>query len=86
MPIRDVEFVLPFAADQDPRRAARNSVNFIQGVGRLRDHVSLPQASSELTAIAQRLQKQFPVENARKRGVRMVGPSRASSVRSGRRS
>ena len=31
------------------------------------------QAASELTAIARRLQEQFPVENARKRGVRMVG-------------
>src|SRR4029453_18235165 len=37
MPVRDVEFVLPFAADRDPRRSARNSVNFIIGVGRLKD-------------------------------------------------
>jgi putative ABC transport system permease protein len=73
MPVRDVEFVLPFAADQDPRRGARNSVNFIHGVGRLGEQVSLPQAASELTTIARRLQGQFPVENARKRGVRMVG-------------
>jgi putative ABC transport system permease protein len=72
MPIRDVEFVLPFAADQDPRRGARNSLNFIHGVGRLGRQASLPQAASELTAIARRLQEQFPVENARKRGVRMV--------------
>ena len=71
-PIRDVEFVLPFAADQDPRRGARNSLNFIHGVGRLAEKASLPQAASELTAIARRLQQQFPVENARKRGVRMV--------------
>jgi putative ABC transport system permease protein len=72
MPVRDVEFVVPFAADHDPRRGARNSVNFIQGVGRLGAQVTLPQAASELTAIARRLQAQFPVENARKRGVRMV--------------
>jgi predicted permease len=72
MPIRDVEFVLPFAADQDPRRGARNSLNFIHGVGRLGEKTSLPQAASELTAIARRLQQQFPVENARKHGVRMV--------------
>ncbi|HEV2986201.1 MAG TPA: ABC transporter permease [Vicinamibacterales bacterium] len=71
-PIRDVEFVLPFAADQDPRRGARNSLNFIHGVGRLAEQVSLPQAASELNAVARRLQQQFPVENARKRGVRMV--------------
>ncbi len=73
MPIRDVEFVLPFAADRDPRRGARNSVNFIHGVGRLGEQVSLAQAASELTAIARRLQEQFPVENARKHGVRIVG-------------
>ncbi len=72
MPVRDVEFVVPFAPDQDPRRGARNSVNFIIGVGRLREHVSQAQAASELTAIAHRLQQQFPVENARKRGVLMV--------------
>ncbi len=72
MPVRDVEFVLPFAPDQDPRRGARNSLNFIHGVGRLGERVSLAQAASELNAIARRLQDQFPVENARKRGVRMV--------------
>jgi putative ABC transport system permease protein len=87
MPVRDVEFVLPFAADQDPRRGARNSVNFIHGVGRLGEHTSLPQAASELSTIARRLQGQFPVENARKRGVRMVavidgivGPFRTALV------
>jgi putative ABC transport system permease protein len=72
LPIADVEFVLPFAADRDPRRGARNSVNFIIGAGRLDDRVTLPQAAGELTAIAHRLQQQFPVENARKRGVRLI--------------
>ena len=63
---------LPFAADQDPRRGARNSLNFIIGVGRLGEQVSLSQSASELNGIARRLQEQFPVENARKRGVRMI--------------
>jgi len=72
LPIGDVEFVLPFAADRDPRRGARNSLNFIIGAGRRGDRVTLPQAAGELTAIAHRLQEQFPVENARKRGVRLV--------------
>jgi predicted permease len=72
MPVRDVEFVLPFAPDHDPRRRARNSLNFIHGVGRLGEGVSLPQAASELNAVARRLQEEFPVENARKHGVRMV--------------
>ena len=72
MPIRDVEFVLPFAPNQDPRRGARNSLNFIIGVGRLADRVTVAQASGELTGIARRLQEQFPVENARKRGVHVI--------------
>ncbi len=58
-PIRDVDFVLPFAPDRDPRRGARNSLNFIHGAGRLRDGVSMSQASGELTGIARRLQQQF---------------------------
>ncbi len=72
MPVRDVEFVVPFAPDRDPRRGARNSLNFIIGAGRLRENVSRSQTESDLTAIAHRLQQQFPVENARKRGVRLV--------------
>jgi putative ABC transport system permease protein len=87
LPIRDVEFVVPFAPDRDPRRGARNSVNFIIGVGRLADGTSPEQASGELNAIAKRLQQRFPVENARKRGVRLVpaldgivGPFRTALV------
>ena len=72
VPVLGVEYVIPFAPDQDPRRGARNSLNFVIGVGRLGDDVSQSQAASELTATARRLQEQFPVENARKRGVRMV--------------
>ncbi len=72
LPIRDVDFAIPFVPETDPRRNARNSVNFIHGVGRLRDGVSLAQASDDLTAVARRLRDQFPVENARKRGVRML--------------
>src|SRR4029079_3337957 len=85
LPVRDVEFVLPFAADRDSRRGARNSVNFIIGAGRLRDGVSTAQATTELTSIARRLQEQYPVENARKRGVLLgaaidgiVGPFRTA--------
>jgi predicted permease len=72
LPVRDVEFVIPFIADLDSRREARNSLNFINGVGRLRDGLSREQAADDLTAIARRLKAQFPVENARKFGVRMV--------------
>ena len=73
MPVRDVEFVVPFAPDRDARRGARNSVNFIIGAGRLAERTTPAQAANELTAIARQLQERFPVENARKRGVRLVG-------------
>jgi predicted permease len=72
LPVRDVDIVLPFSPDQDQRRGARNSLNFIIGAGRLGEGVSPAQATSDLTAIARRLQGQFPVENARKRGVRLI--------------
>ena len=72
MPVAPVDFILPFAPEQDPRRVARNSLNFIIGVGRLADGVAVSQAASELTGIARRLQQQFPIENARKRGIRLV--------------
>ncbi|HWW86441.1 MAG TPA: ADOP family duplicated permease, partial [Vicinamibacterales bacterium] len=68
-PIRDVEYVIPFVVDADPRRNARNSVSFIHGVGRLRGESSRAQAQDDLMAIARRLQHEHPVENARKRGV-----------------
>ena len=71
-PVRDVEVVVPFAPDRDPRRGSRNSVNFIIGAGRLAGQASSAQAAGELNAIARRLRGQFPVENARKRGVRMI--------------
>jgi putative ABC transport system permease protein len=72
MPVHDVDFVLPFAPEQDPRRGLRNSVNFVVGAGRLAEGVSQSQAAGELTAISARLRERFPVENARKRGVQMV--------------
>jgi putative ABC transport system permease protein len=47
-------------------------LNFVHGVGRLADGTSTAEAVRELNAIARRLQTQFPVENARKRGIRFV--------------
>ena len=72
-PIRDVDFVIPFSPDRDPRRGLRGSVAFIFGVGRLRDGTRVEPADAELDSIARTLQGQFPVENARKRGINLVG-------------
>src|SRR5262249_25093505 len=73
--------------DRDPRRGSRNSVNFIHGVGRLAPNASAASAVDDLDGIARRLQRRFPVENARKRGVRfvpllegVVGPFRTALV------
>jgi putative ABC transport system permease protein len=86
-PLRDVDVVLPFSPEQDPRRGLRNSVNFIVGVGRLAAGASPSQAGGELTAISARLRQRFPVENARKRGIQLVsvldgvvGPIRTALV------
>ena len=83
LPIRDVDFVLPYSPAADSRRNERGSLNFIQMVGRLGDDTSLAAATSELNGIARRLQAEFPVANATKRGVRttalldgIVGPFR----------
>jgi putative ABC transport system permease protein len=71
-PVLDVDFVIPFDPQDDPRRGVRNSLNFILGVGRLRDDVSVAQATTDFNGIARHLQERFPIANARKRGVRLV--------------
>jgi putative ABC transport system permease protein len=71
-PIRDVDFAVPFLPGEDARRGARNSLNFIHGVGRIGVGVPVERATADLNAIAKRLQQQYPVANARKRGVRLV--------------
>jgi putative ABC transport system permease protein len=71
-PVGDAEFVIPFSPDHDSRRGARNSFNFIIGLARLGEGRSMREAETELGSIARRLQQQFPVENARKRGVQTM--------------
>ena len=71
-PVRDVDFVVPFQPERDPRRGERNSLNFVHAVGRLARGASPAQGAAELTAIARTLQAQYPVANARKCGVRFV--------------
>jgi putative ABC transport system permease protein len=72
VPVRDVEVILPYLPDHDPRRGARNSFNFITGAARVAANASDTEALRDLTGIARRLQKEFPVENATKRGVQLV--------------
>ena len=67
-PFRDAEIAVPTALRDDPRRSDRGA-NFLRVVARLRAGVSIPQAKADLDAIAHRLQKQFPDDDARKTGV-----------------
>jgi predicted permease len=60
LPNLDTEIVVPLQPDADPRRNARNSVNFLRMVGRLKSNVTLQQAHAELEAIRQNLQRQYP--------------------------
>ena len=71
-PIRDVVFVIPYSPDRVARRGARGSLNFMHAVGRLAGDATVTQAASELNALARQLRERFPVDNAAKRGVRVV--------------
>jgi putative ABC transport system permease protein len=59
-PNQEVELWVPFAFPEDAY-ADRNN-NYLEGVGRLRDGVSLRQARAEMDVIAGQLRRQFPKE------------------------
>lgn len=71
-PVRDAEFAAPLAPDADPLRGIRGSVAFLRVVGRLRPGISRERARDALTAIAARLQHEYPDTNARKVGVTLT--------------
>lgn len=70
LPLRDVDVVAPLVPDRDPARHLRNSTNFLRVFGRLGPGVTSDQAQQELTSICRSLRSQFPLEYARKDGVR----------------
>jgi putative ABC transport system permease protein len=67
-PFRDAELAVPVTLHSDPRRADRGA-NFLRVVARLAPGVTLAQAEGDLDAIAHRLQRLYPTENARKIGI-----------------
>jgi predicted permease len=67
-PFREAEVAVPITLHSDPRRADRGA-NFLRVVARLAPEVTLAQATGELDAIAHRLQRLYPTENARKVGI-----------------
>jgi putative ABC transport system permease protein len=72
LPLQGIDVVTPLVPDRDPLRHARSSVNFLRFFGRLAPGVDAAKAQAELTAICGALRQQFPVEYARKQGVRAV--------------
>lgn len=72
LPGLDTDIVAPLQPESDPRRTARNSVNFLRLVGRLKPHVSAQQAHAELDSIRQNLQRQYPDSYTGKVGVTIV--------------
>src|SRR5262245_20835813 len=71
-PIREAELAVPLAPDADPWRGARNSVNFLRALARLKPGVTREQAEADLNAVAERLRKQYPVANAQKLGMTLT--------------
>jgi putative ABC transport system permease protein len=72
LPNLDTEIVVPLQPESDPRRNARNSVNFLRIVGRLKPHVTAQQAYAELDSIRQNLHRQYPDTYTGKIGLTIV--------------
>jgi putative ABC transport system permease protein len=68
-PLAEAELAIPLAAEHDPWRLDRRSVNFLRVVARLRDGVTPAQAEAEMSGIARRLQKTYPASNATKAAI-----------------
>ena len=66
------DYAIPLAADNDPARAQRESINFLRVVGRLRAGVGVKQAEEDLTSIAHQLRAEYPVANAMKLAVQLA--------------
>ena len=72
LPNLDTDVVVPLQPESDPRRNARNSVNFLRMVGRLKPYVTPQQAHAELDSIRQNLLRQYPDTDRGKIGITMV--------------
>ena len=67
-PFRDAEVAVPLPLRDDLRRSDRGA-NFLRVVARLKPQVGIAQAKADLDTIAHRLQREYPVDDARKTGV-----------------
>jgi putative ABC transport system permease protein len=69
-PFRDAEVAVPLSLRDDVRRSDRGA-NFLRVVARLRPQATIAQAKVDLDTIAHRLQRQYPIDDARKTGVNL---------------
>jgi putative ABC transport system permease protein len=67
-PFREAEVAVPLVLRSDPRRNDRGA-NFLRVVARLAPGVTVSEAKADLDRIAGRLQRQYPLEDARKVGI-----------------
>lgn len=72
-PNSDADIVVPLVPDTHPLRNERNSISFLSVIGRLKEGMTERQAESDLTSIARQLQQQYPIANAAKKGMKVVG-------------
>jgi predicted permease len=70
-PQRDAEIASALVLGSDPRRADRGD-RFLRVVGRLQRGVTAERATAELSAIAARLQRLYPLTNVKNTGVRAI--------------
>jgi putative ABC transport system permease protein len=71
-PGMEADIIVPLVPDADPSRKERNSISFLNVIGKLREGVTPPQAESDLNGIAAQLQQLYPVANATKKGAKLV--------------
>jgi len=71
-PGMESNIVVPLVPDADPLRNERGSIAFLRVIGRLKGGVTQQQAESDLNAIARQLQQLYPIDNASKKGTKLV--------------
>jgi len=71
-PIKECDLAIPLAPRADPWLGVRTSSNFLRGLARLKPGVTREQAQADLTAVAERLRRQYPVANEQKLGVTLT--------------
>src|SRR4029079_1509268 len=67
-PFRQAELAVPLPLHDDQRRTDRGA-NFLRVVARLNPDVTVAQARADLDTIAKRLQRDYPLDDARKVGI-----------------